>query len=98
MTLQDAIKKVVEGGWKFKEDYFIGALLKNSQFLLERDFWQALGKSMGWEDEQPGHDGKSTLAIDYSLPRQQDWLFYWHCFIDHLAEGKDINSFFETLS
>jgi hypothetical protein len=28
----------------------------------------------------------------------QHWLYHWHRFIDHLAEGKTAASFFESLS
>lgn len=30
-------------------------------------------------------------------PMYGEWKTKWHRFIDHLAEGKDINSFFENL-
>lgn len=28
---------------------------------------------------------------------QTEWLYQWHRFIDHLAEGKDAESYFESL-
>lgn len=79
-----------------------------SEILLDPPFWQSLGKAMGWEvgcsyidcwdrcepwnggGKYTGywchtHDEVSTMPI---------WLKYWHCFIDHLAENKTIEEFF----
>jgi len=55
-----------------------------AEILLDPSFWQALGKARGWD---------ATVAI----PVMQDWLGYWHKFINHLAEGKDAESFFASL-
>ena len=55
------------------------------QMLLDPLFWIALGKAEGW-------DG-STWTSQY----QDGWLYHWHRFIDHIAEDKDIDSFFEEL-
>lgn len=33
----------------------------------------------------------------HSLKKENVWLYVWHKFIDHLSEGKTIESFFETL-
>ena len=74
MTIQEATKKSVEGGWN---------PLNSPQWqhgFLDPLYWQCLGKTLGW-----GNDGNSV------------WLYYQHRFIDHLAEGKSIESYFETL-
>lgn len=99
MTTQDAIKSAIEGGWKFLED--LNITFPNHHFetsddsvyqienyflfeaLLSPQFWKALGKSLGWEEN------------DWGKPVA--WLYRWHSLIDHLAEGKDIASFFEGL-
>jgi hypothetical protein len=31
------------------------------------------------------------------IPKSDNWKYQWHRFIDHLTDGKDANSFFETL-
>lgn len=49
--------------------------------LLSPAFWQALGKARGWED-------------DYHT---SGWRRKWHDLIDHLASGKDAESFFKDL-
>ena len=51
-------------------------------------------------NEQPTmdgkHGGKNGCGSDIYTYEGQ-WIIEWHCFIDHLAEGKDIDSFFTNL-
>ena len=56
-------------------------------------FWQALGKARGWPPYSPrGYvDNYEDDLEDFS------WKVYWHHFIDHLANGKDAESFFKEL-
>jgi hypothetical protein len=54
--------------------------------LLDRIFWQALGKAKGWEAD-----------LDREWSPKTKWRDMMHCFIDHLAKGKDAESFFATL-
>jgi len=56
-------------------------------------FWQSLGKACGWNEKETKnvwHTGLHGVVIPESRYR-------WHCFIDHLAEGKDAGSFFNSL-
>lgn len=55
-----------------------------SEFFLDPLFWQALGKARKWDKIETN-------------PKNVSWLEWWHRFIDHLAGGKDAESFFETL-
>jgi hypothetical protein len=55
--------------------------IRESEVFLDPSFWQALGKARGWAPET----------------EEKQWLYYWHRFIDHLAEGKDLESFFADL-
>lgn len=55
------------------------------QIFLDREFWQALGKSLGW--------GK---AITYKK-RVKNWKEQWHDFIRHLIKGHDPEAFFADL-
>lgn len=57
--------------------------------LMERDFWQALGKVYGWSN---------ALSQNYDKIDRAGWRLVQHRFIDHLAEGKDAESFFKDLS
>lgn len=76
--------------------------------LLDPEFWQALGKSMGWKAEQPKITGwtRECLGCNSYVPKgylhkcqlgHYEWLYKWHQFIDHLADGKTIESYFENL-
>ena len=81
------------------------ALLQAEQEILLLDplFWQALGKVDGvmgtkcYECAECKQDIKDTLKWLKSFDGEPCWRHAWHSFIDHLAEGKDINSFFEEL-
>lgn len=101
--MEQAIKKAIEGGWKPTKylDYgndkqMLGLEIfiskhAQSMALLDPLFWQALGKADGW---------KKLHMIDIrrgSETSQHYWLYQWHRFINHLAEGKDIDSFFNEL-
>ncbi len=75
-------------------------------------FWQALGKAMGWKYwvcEKCGEDisyrgsgPTNSIPVAQCLThndteRVYGWLYHWHRFIDHIAEGKSPDSFFESL-
>lgn len=57
--------------------------------LLDVNFWQALGKAEGWAEAL-------QMKNVYGF-RIKQWKHQWHSLIDHLAEGKDIDSFFEQI-
>jgi hypothetical protein len=105
--VEEAIKLAVEGGYEpFRtvkmdelvceltgENYHCNFKPKNgatvrglcsaniNRILLDPLFWQALGKNLGWHPSGV-------------IP---SWTSEWHHFVDHLAEGKDPNSFFLEL-
>lgn len=108
MTTQQAIEKAIEGGWnkeykvshhgEFGDVLLVHGMrskaLIEAEILLDPFFWQALGKSMGWKEEyyiQP------KLLDDSKVKIRAEYIDVWHRFIDHLAEGKDIKSYFESL-
>lgn len=94
--MQEAIKRAIEGGYKnqITEDFLLeqktGDTLTKYDYaltLIDPEFWKCLGKAEGW-GEMPSGDmwqGKNK------------WIYQWHNFIDHLAEGKDIESYFKKL-
>jgi len=103
MTIQQAIEKAVESGYDapvlkvvahFKEEQKYADVMTEVMMVrnvypaifLDPLFWQSLGKAMGWGRE-------AGYGDDY----MEGWKYSWFCFIDHLAEGKDAESFFETL-
>lgn len=52
MTIQEAIQKAIEGGWKNEVDRDFALYKGQPHFaLLDPLFWQAVGKSLGWNDE-----------------------------------------------
>lgn len=98
--LEQAIKDAVEkGGYKssFEVRTFEPAArmfglatakkMHDSHILSDPAFWQALGKARGW-------DNGNIFA--YKSPNASP-INNWHRFIDHLAAGKDIESFFASL-
>ncbi len=77
--------------------------------FLDPTFWQALGKARGWDGKTlvrrgaiignfvtPDH--KPYAEMGFGMDYISTWCFHWHRFIDHLAEGKDAESFFASLS
>lgn len=65
--------------------------IHTTQITSDPLFWQALGKAMGKEDDYAHYVFEDEdMLMDW-------WRANWHNFIDHLAEGKDADSFFEDL-
>ncbi len=60
------------------------------EILLDTLFWQYLGKALRWGIDEDGNVYGRDGFINV-------WQSYWHDFIDHLAEGKDIDVFFDEL-
>jgi hypothetical protein len=87
-------------GWKFMRANSYWAIWLNGngdetniaieKYLLSPEFWQALGKACGWPQDD-SHD------VIFEVWKKERWLGRWHAFIDHLAEGKSPDSFFESL-
>ena len=71
--------------------------------LLDPAFWQALGKARGWQtscfhlDESGRYEAYRHTAKCGVSTAKSYWELQWHRFIDHLAEGKDAESFFKGL-
>jgi hypothetical protein len=59
------------------------------QILLDPDFWECLGQARHWGSAGYYHREKGDFY--------PAWQYNWHRFIDHLAEGKDAESFFASL-
>ncbi len=99
--MEQVIKKSIEGGYAKGREDFISKMpeFALSQIWLDPLFWQCLGNAMGWNDEMwveyryPLATGKGNFRQEY----QPEWQYYWHRFIDHLANGKDAESFFSNL-
>lgn len=98
MTIQQAIQKAIDGGWKSGNQHFYefesGARENLSSIFLQPLFWQSLGKSLGWKDCEKGFSGKGDDEHSWQC---REWEHRWHDFIHHLVEGKSIKSYFEQL-
>lgn len=73
-----------------------------NDFSMSPSFWQSLGKAMGWgwlcrgcgerivsDGGCEKYDCEGSEDAEY-----EEWLSWWHRFIDHLSKGKSIESFF----
>lgn len=110
--MEKAIKKAIENGyepfkwvtieeideWKFTNALIIDFFYNNScmslspnDIFLDPLFWQALTKSLSL-GQGCGFEKCPVIGQHKSC-----WLKVWHRFIDHLAEGKDTESFFNNL-
>jgi hypothetical protein len=91
MTIQEALRKVEEVGYPLHRGYATtedhGVPCHESVHKVFHDpiFWFALGWSLGWHE-------KHRLAYDLW------WRQPWHRFIDHAAEGKPPEAFFEHIN
>ena len=106
--MKEAILKAIEGGWN-RRTATLDMTIINEVVLLDPLFWQAPGKAMGWGEHTClvcGYGTKMTRIIACDEERHKEgtiyeltsqWRWYWHRFTDHLAEGKDPDSFFQAL-
>lgn len=106
--MQKAIKKAIEGEYEIQNLIFNGKIVYENPLksegnktwgyvLLDPLFWQALGKAEGWGyiGEQNGITVRVRTAVNHITG--EEWLHYWHSFIDHLASGGSADEFFNNL-
>ena len=101
MTLTEARTKSLEGG-------FDTSGLSDADMCLNPSFFQALGKTMGWDEKlvvrrgtvignfvaPPNHVFEE---VGFGMDRVPGWCWYMYRMIDSLAEGKSLTEFFDTL-
>lgn len=104
MTIEEWIELAIRDGDFPREEY-----TNVNAVLLNRKFWQSLSKARGWGKRHFRVAGLYVYEIQVSTSStdnrhkncnqlcKEEWLYHWHCFIDHLAEGKTAESFFESL-
>ena len=99
--MNKVIQKAIEGG--YNTGYFLNGRpfsLGESEikdFFLDPLFWQALGKQQGWREDKSKVSVETDLGELHTRVVYGGYLSYWHQFIDHLASGKDADSFFNEL-
>jgi hypothetical protein len=72
-------------------------LVPMEETVLDPRFWQALGRTLGWQDVCDlsisclhGHEECRRCHGAY-------WMYQWHCFIQALADGNTPEGFFAHL-
>ena len=65
--------------------------------FLDPAFWHALGHALGWDT--PCDLAITCVQGDAECRRWHGtaWMYQWHCFIQHLAEGYPPDAFFARL-
>ncbi len=112
MTIKKTIESAIEGGYRKGDKRFIKIFMNDWKMpylvYMDKKFWQALGKAMGWNNGYcTGCDEYITSIMqgcgcgDGEMVRienfQDEWKYKWHKFIDHLSENKSIEDFFKDL-
>ena len=108
MKIQEVIKKAIEGGWNDKEYRTVHHKGKvdtwshSTSMFLDPNFWKCLGKAMEWgtvtmKRTVYPNDGNVICETMPENPDYPEYLYRWHKFIDHLAEGGSIVDYFEKL-
>lgn len=107
-----AVKKAKEGGYIGGKNTLKTTRKLTAYDLVNPLFWWALGKSLGWKrlfamSSYGTTGGKESGDWYYDGLREDDnsnpetttpeWHYRWIKFIDHLAEGKDIESYFQGI-
>lgn len=66
--------------------------------FVDPKFWQALGKARGWHSFSIHEHGNGEPCNGFCVQDQKGtgWKSRWHRFIDHLADGKNAESFFAS--
>ena len=99
MKIKTAIEKAIKGGWKSELSegfgnecgaYFNEGLYHflPAEIFLDPKFWETLGKSEGWNEEDPEIERICVLEGNCHIKKM-------HRFIDHLADGKNIETAFD---
>lgn len=101
MTIEQAIEKAIEGGWDHRKmiTYHTKTFGTVSDPLLDPSFWRSLGKAMGWGICKACKTTHENVVCDYGSEflDTSNWKERWHSLIDHLADGKSIEEYFEKL-
>ncbi len=93
--MKNAIQKAIEGGFKHQPSKSYNYYLTMCNTL----FWQCLGKSLRWKKwiKLGGMELDEPVSPKQQMFLRPAWLYHWHSFIDHLAEDKDPELFFNKL-
>lgn len=95
MTIEDFIKKAIEGRWEGHAtdiDFDLVQYELGNSIFLDPLAWQAVGKVEEWQELDTG-----SIHADESHIYDMAWKVNMHRMIDALAEGKSLEEFISTL-
>lgn len=121
MEIKQAIEKAIEGGWKSNVKWKINGerdrwwvtggegsaavMIYLEKILLDPLFWQALGKTEGWEEERTycirgcgcikGVKERHKPCVWGTVEAQ--WKHEMHRMVSAIIEGKTIEEFIKSL-
>ena len=109
-AIETAIKQALDAGWDDTNYAFasrptefdmpkVGASQYGKDLCLDPAFWKALGKARDWEGIAQ-YDVKERVDDDTSFHFTTEmavWQHQMHRLIDHLADGREPESFFAAL-
>jgi len=81
-----------------RKDNASSFLVPMEETFLDPQFWQALGRTLGWS---AGCDLVITCVQgveEYQRGRGYYWMYQWHCFIQAIADGHTPEAFFAPLT
>jgi len=72
-------------------------LVPVEETLLDPRFWQALGRTLGWDEVCDLAITCVHGAAEGQRCRGYYWMYQWHCCIQALAHGNTLEAFFASV-
>lgn len=106
MIPKEIIEKAIEGGWR--PTYLALPHLHNIhcdyEIALDRTFWIALGKVLGWSFQCEDCGAKGSDLDEFYCTKCQkivrlkgDWFVFAHRFYDLILTGQNTDEFWQSL-
>ena len=73
-------------------------LVPTEETFLDPQFWQALGRALGWSEACDLAISCMHGAEECQSCRGYYWMYQWHCFIQAIADGHTPEAFFARLT
>ena len=72
-------------------------LIPVQETFLDPAFWRALGRALGWEEACDLVITCTHGHKEFCRCHGYHWMYQWHCFIQHIANGQPPDAFFASL-
>jgi hypothetical protein len=72
-------------------------LVPVQETFLDPAFWRALGRVLGWDTPCDLTITCTHGDVECQRCHGSSWMYHWHCFIQHLANGHPPDAFFARL-